>query len=398
MRSIETAIVLLPLLVIVVPVCTYLAVLTVVAPFGLGRHPGRKPPAHRFAIVVPAHDEERVLGRLLASLRELAYPAALFDVVVAADNCSDATAAIARAGGALVFERDDIEHQGKGWALRWLLDELGAAHRSYDAYVLLDADSVVSPNFLAVMNDRLCAGALVVQAYYTVLNLNNTRSELLREASLALVHYLRPAAKMALGASCGLKGNGMAFHRTVIERFGWPAVGLAEDVELHLMLAAAGVLVEFAPEAIVWAEMPATLRGAGGQNERWEAGRLAVLPTRALPLVFAGLRHRNMVAFDAGIEQFVPPLSLPTSVACVCLLAGVVLRLDGVSTAAGVLIAVLGLHTLAGLRLARVSPNVYRAIIHAPTYMVWKVALYVQVVSAGRRERPWVRTVRGATK
>jgi cellulose synthase/poly-beta-1,6-N-acetylglucosamine synthase-like glycosyltransferase len=349
----------------------------------------------RFAVLIPAHDEEPVLARLLASLNQVSYPRRMFDVCVVADNCTDATAAIAAARGARVFERRDPENGGKGLALAWLLKQLAAAGLIYDAYVVLDADSAVSPNFLTAMNERLNAGARVVQGYYTVLPMRGTRAESLRQAALALVHFLRPAAKTALGASCGLKGNGMCFHHAVIERFGWPSAGLAEDVEFHLMLVEAGIRVSFAPEAVVRAEMPDSLSGSRTQNMRWEAGRLATIRRHALPLLGRGLRRRNVAALDAALEQLTPPLSVPVALAVVVLVAGLLLRLPVVWLSAAAMLAVIALYVLAGLLLARAPLRVYRALLHAPIYIGWKAFLYARAL-AGRGDRRWVRTERVA--
>jgi cellulose synthase/poly-beta-1,6-N-acetylglucosamine synthase-like glycosyltransferase len=394
MRDLLTVALLVPLAVVVAPVCLYLLVLTLAAPFGSVRRRAQGPgPVHRFAVLVPAHNEEPVLARLLASLQSLSYPANLYDVIVVADNCTDATAAIGRARGAIVYERQDTVNAGKGHALRWLLGEMERAGKVYDAYIVLDADSAVSPNFLWAMSERLRGGAKVVQAYYTVLPVRNSRAESLREAALALVHFLRPAAKTVLRASAGLKGNGMCFHRAVIERFGWPAHGLAEDVEFHLMLVQAGIRVEFAPEAVVRAEMPDSLGGSDSQNMRWEAGRLATIRAQALPLLWRGLRRRDIAALDAAIEQLVPPLSVPVALGVVVLVAGAVLQLTLAWVSAAALLGVIAFYILAGLFLADVPGRVYRALLHAPVYIGWKVLLYARAL-LGRRERRWVRTER----
>lgn len=393
MRSGETIALVVPLLAVGLPLCLYLAVLTVAAPFGARRrrYPWRL--ARRFAILVPAHNEEPVLARLLTSLEQLTYPRELIETFVVADNCTDATDVVARTHGAFVFRREDAERVGKGYALQWLLDEMKAAGRVYDAYVVLDADSVVSPNLLAVMNSRLDAGARVVQAYYTVLPLGASRAEALREAALALVHFLRPAAKTALGLSCGLKGNGMCFDRAVIDRFGWPSAGLAEDVEFHLMLVAAGMRVIFASEALVWAEMPISLQASQSQNLRWEAGRLATIRSQALPLLLRGLRARNLAAVDAAFEQLVPPLSVTAALVCAGLLGGVILQLPVVWLVAGPLVTVLAAYVLCGLLLARVRLQVCRVLPAAPIYVGWKVILYLRALRT-RGERRWVRTQR----
>jgi cellulose synthase/poly-beta-1,6-N-acetylglucosamine synthase-like glycosyltransferase len=393
MTAAASLLVLILLLALVAPVCLYCLLLTGVAPFGLRRRPPAARVLRRFAVLVPAHNEEAVLGRLLDSLAALDYPPELVRVCVVADNCTDGTAAVARAQGALVVERRDPERSGKGYALAWLLAELERMGQRFDAYVIVDADSVLSANFLHAMNRRLEAGARAVQAYYTVLPVRGTAAERLREAALALVHYLRPAGKAALGLSCGLKGNGMCFDRSVVERFGWPVAGLAEDVEMHLLLVAAGVRVAFAPEAVVWAEMPPTLGGARGQNLRWEAGRLTALRRQALPLLRRALVRRDLVALDAALEQLVPPLSVPVLLSGLGLVAGVLLRAPVVAGTAAAIVALLALHVLAGLALARAPGRAYRALAMAPLYMGWKAWIYGRAL-VGRVERRWVRTAR----
>jgi cellulose synthase/poly-beta-1,6-N-acetylglucosamine synthase-like glycosyltransferase len=346
----------------------------------------------RFAVLVPAHDEEAVLGRLLANLLALDYPRDLVRICVVADNCTDRTAALARGYGVDVFEREDRVRVGKGYALQWLLNQLDGEGYRPDAYVIVDADSALSANYLTAMNARLNSGAAIAQAYYTVLPVHNTRSEALREAALALVHFLRPCAKTALGASCGLKGNGMCFSRAVIERFGWPTAGLAEDVEFHLLLIHAGLRVEFVPEAIVRGEMPPSLRAAGGQNMRWEAGRLATIRRQALPLLAQGVRARSATMVDAALEQFLPPLSVPALLAAAVLILAVLAR-SWAAWPAGAACVVLALYVGVGLVLARAGARVYRSLLLAPVYMIWKLVLYTRAL-AGPRERRWVRTER----
>src|SRR5205823_13036076 len=65
------------------------------------------PPAHSFAVLIPAHDEETTLPATLRSLAVLDYPPALARVRVVADNCTDGTAAVARAAGAACVVRND---------------------------------------------------------------------------------------------------------------------------------------------------------------------------------------------------------------------------------------------------------------------------------------------------
>jgi cellulose synthase/poly-beta-1,6-N-acetylglucosamine synthase-like glycosyltransferase len=346
----------------------------------------------RFAILVPAHNEALVIERLLASLAAQRYPRDNYDVYVVADNCSDETAALSRRAGAIVHERRDDARRAKGYALRWLL-EIVRARTTYGAYLVFDADSVITPNFLLRMDARLAAGSRVVQAYYGVLNGSDSPVAALREAALASLHLVRPLGRSALGLSCGLKGNGMCFEARTLERQGWASVGLAEDVELHLALVRQRVRVDFAPEAVVRADMPVTLAAAYSQNVRWEAGRLATVRGEVIGLLRDGLMSRDLVQIDAAVEQLVPPLSVAIAMSFTCALVGAI-----TGNTAAVALGLFGtgglmLHVLAGLVAARAPATVYRALMLTPAYLVWKLMLYARATKTPAGHA-WVRTER----
>ncbi len=86
--------------------CLYLLVLTLLS--ARLRLPPPSLRRVRFDIVVPAHDEAEVIERTVRSLLRLDWPRDAFRVLVIADNCSDATASLARACGAGVLERQRL--------------------------------------------------------------------------------------------------------------------------------------------------------------------------------------------------------------------------------------------------------------------------------------------------
>lgn len=106
----------------------------------------------RCTVLIPAHDEEAVLGRTLASLgRQSRRPDR---VVVVADNCTDATVRIARERGAEVVETvGNDEH--KAGALNQVLAVLLPDTDVHDVVLVMDADSSVTPDFLKTAVGRL---------------------------------------------------------------------------------------------------------------------------------------------------------------------------------------------------------------------------------------------------
>jgi cellulose synthase/poly-beta-1,6-N-acetylglucosamine synthase-like glycosyltransferase len=354
-------------------------------------------PRYRFALLVPAHNEELLLPRLLQSFADLAYPPDLYDVHVVADNCTDNTAVFASAAGAFVHERTNLQERGKGYALRWLLTRLAERGLRYDAYVIIDADSVVSANLLAVLSAHLAQGDQAIQCYYGVLNAGESWPSALRYVALTLFNGLRPRGRDTLRLSAGLRGNGMCFAAPIIERFGWDAFTLAEDAEFHLVLVGAGVRVAYAGEATVLADMPTSLRQSQSQNVRWERGRLHLLRTYALPLLADAVRRRDAMRLDAVAEGFVPPLAVLMGLSSLSFALTAILRLRAARRLSALVLLGQALYTLVGLRLAGAGVRAYLALFMAPVYIVWKVWIYLIAAIGLRGKHQWVRTERSAT-
>ncbi len=366
----------------------------------------------RLAVVIPAHDEEPVLAATLASLRAQEYPAALFEVVVVADNCSDATAAIARTAGAMVLERFDPVRRGKGYALDWALARLLAGARPADAFVVVDADTLVAPDFLARMAARIAAsgGALgfcALQGRYGVLNASEGWRSTLMAAAFDLFNHLRPLGCERLGLAVGLKGNGMAFSRGVLERARWSGESVTEDIDFGLdLLRDLGLRVAYVPEARVLAQMPTTAAQATSQRARWEGGRGRLLRQRALPLFRDGLRRRDLCLCHAAVELALPPLA---ELAALLLIWGGTIAAGQwtgwLAAAAGWRIALggaafgLAVYVLGGFYAAGAPRAAYLVLLLTPFYSAWKLALQARRMvgqrapgTAGGLE--WVRTQR----
>lgn len=379
--------------VLLAAVVGYLLLLTVAALFARRKTPAREgPPSARFVILVPAHNEELLLPKLLENLNALDYPRELYATHVVADNCSDRTAELGRRAGAIVHERFNTELRGKGYALEWLLEQIWEQQVPHDAVVILDADSVVSTNFLRVMDTRLARGERVVQAYYAVLHPEGSWGVGIRAAALAVLHYLRPLGRMVLGGSTGLKGNGMVFTADVLRKHRWSAA-LTEDIEYHMELIQAGERAMFAPDAVVWAEMPHSMGAAQSQNERWEKGRMEMVRRFVPSLLRAALGRRSFLLFDAAVEQLIPPFSVVTGLSLLCLALALVLGAPGALALAAFIVLGQAVYIAVGLVLAGTPRQVYLALLFAPLFIVWKLWLYLRLL-LGVKPRSWIRTAR----
>jgi len=384
--------ILLALEVILLVPLLYLVLLTFAGLFYRPTKLSMHVPRSRFAVLVPAHNEEKLLPKLMESLCRTAYPAKLVRIFVVADNCTDETANAVAGYNCRVFERHDNEKIGKGYALEWLLEQTRPQADRFDAYVFLDADCEVSPNFLSVMDARLQRGELAVQAYYATANPTESWVSSLRYIALVLLHHARPGGREVLGLSCGIFGTGMVLHRSVLDKYGWQTHGLAEDAEYYMLLTENGVRVSFAREAEVLSAMPASLRAARSQNERWEKGRFEVARQYVPRFLWDGLRTGSAMKIDAAIEQAIPPLAI-VGLAGVVLLAASITAGNWPAITAG--IAVLGaiaLHVVVSLIAVMPPLTVFLSVAYIPWYAVWKLSLYLRVMKPGRQK--WVRTER----
>ncbi len=381
------------------PACLYLALLSLVSVV-----PRRQPSGSRsrFAIVVPAHNEAQQIGATVASLKALDYPSAQFDIVVVADNCSDGTAACARAAGATVLERQDAQLRGKGYALEHAFAHLLQLDR-HDAAVVVDADTLVSQNLLRAFAGRLEQGALAVQGHYGVSNPQASWRTRLMTVALAMFHRLRSLGRERLGVSAGLRGNGMCFTLQLLRQHPHKAFGLVEDVEYGIAIGRGGVRIAYADDARVYGEMVSNAAGSQTQRQRWEGGR-SQLVRQVLPgLVGEALRRGDAMLLDLACDLAVPPLA--TLGLSVVVQLGLVAALWGLS-AGGTLVWVatclaaanaLGLvaYVGRGAVLSELGLGALTALMWAPIYVVWK---FVLMLRPGRKNQAWVRTQRETEK
>jgi 1,2-diacylglycerol 3-beta-glucosyltransferase len=330
----------------------------------------------RFLVLIPAHNEERVIRGCLEAIAADRRPGDL--VLVVADRCTDATAEIARGFGVRVLERGQAEEPGRAAARQAGLEH--ARTLDWDAVVMLDADSVISPGFFAGCERAFAAGAHAVQA----------RSESLKgrtlatEASLAaftLQGVTLPRGRDRLDLCVRLRGTGMAIRRDVAlaHRFRAPA---SEDLFFTLDLLMDGVRCRHVEAARLHSQGASSWNDFGGQKVRYEAGRMAAARAFLPRLLRRALRRGDLACADAAWFLATPPFAL----AVLSLLLGFAL---GCVAQAWTVAAVLagGLLTLAavlvtGLIQARAGARTWLALLVAPWYLAWKAAVQLRALAS----------------
>ena len=234
---------------------------------------------HRFAVLIAARNEEKVLPHLLHSIALQDYPAHLIDTYVVADNCTDSTAQVAAEGGAFVFVRTDSTHVGKGRALDYLLDRIkdSGRYESYDAFLVFDADNVLDTAYFTNINRTCGAG---YQAFCGYRNSKNFGANWISAGHA--MWYLHDCVQLnlsryLLGISCSVTGTGLGFTRQLLEkRGGWKFFTLTEDIEFSVWCALKGVRIAYCHDAILYDEQPENLTFSFRQRVRWVQGTIQV--------------------------------------------------------------------------------------------------------------------------
>jgi cellulose synthase/poly-beta-1,6-N-acetylglucosamine synthase-like glycosyltransferase len=226
-------------------------------------------------VVIPARDEAAVIGGTLLALSIGMGPADQLHVV--ADHCRDATERIAYEAGANVYRRDNGGPAGKGQALRWWLEETKEEASADDIIVVLDADSLVAPNFFDSIRQRISRGECVIQTRVEPVVRTSSPVTRLAAYSETTEQKVSDAFRAFLGWPVRLRGTGMAFRRSLLEEVCISLNTFVEDVEMTLQLGAKKVPISFAHETYVADPKPNDQDGAVRQRARWMKGQTQVV-------------------------------------------------------------------------------------------------------------------------
>ena len=267
---------------------------------------------HKFMAIVPAHNEEAVIKNLVESLNAQDYPKELYDVYVIADNCTDATAEIAKNAGAKVYKRFDAEHKTKGFALNWFLQQKIKENADYDAFCVFDADNIVDKNFLKNMNKKLCQGEEIVQGYRDIKNPTDSWIT----AGYAIFYWMMNRfyhlARYNLGLSPLINGTGFMVKFDVVKPDGWQTITLTEDIEFSLINISKGRKLGWATDAIVYDEQPVHFDQSWSQRSRWTVGHLQCMKHYTKDLANGVKEHKTMMNFDGLLYMFGIPMMILT--------------------------------------------------------------------------------------
>ena len=266
---------------------------------------------HKYAVLVAARNEEAVIGNLIDSIRQQDYPAELVDIFVVADNCdeTDRTAEVSRQMGAICYERHDLDHRTKGFALQYLVECIRRDYGidAYEGYFIFDADNLLKEDFISRMNDSFDAGEKIVTSYRNTKNFDDNWIS----ASYG-IHWLRTVrhehrARSLFRLATRIQGTGFLFAWEVIKD-GWNYTSLTEDRAFCADAVANGYKISYNNDAEFYDEQPVDMKTAWVQRVRWAKGHLQAFVETGPQLA----KHIFVTGGKANSPEMVGDKPLPT--------------------------------------------------------------------------------------
>ncbi|MDO5411131.1 MAG: glycosyltransferase family 2 protein [Lachnospiraceae bacterium] len=230
---------------------------------------------HKYAILIPARNEEAVVGNLLKSIKRQDYNQDLITTFVIADNCTDHTAEVARQQGAVCYERFNNQDRTKGFALEFLFNRIEEDYGidSFEGYFVFDSDNLLNRNYISKMNDAFDSGEKIITSYRNTKNFDENWV-----ASTYALHWLRSIrfrhrARSFLHLATNIQGTGFLFANELVKD-GWHYTSLTEDRAFTADAVAHGYEISYQDEAVFYDEQPTSLRIALRQRTRWSKGHM----------------------------------------------------------------------------------------------------------------------------
>jgi hypothetical protein len=224
------------------------------------------------SIVIPARNEAPLIGECVEALGHQTLGASTLEVIVVAAGEDDTAGAAARVAAGLPFGRFEVvplASGGKNAAL-----QRGCARATAPIIVLLDADTVVEPDAVAVLA-RAVRNGPERAVHGAALPRFDTRISRYWELNRRLVKELRFDGKLS-GELVAMRRVSLTGHDP--QALFPDTVGAKDDLHLGRALAARGCAIGYAREARAVTMVPWTLRALASTMLRSRRSLMTLLP------------------------------------------------------------------------------------------------------------------------
>jgi len=246
----------------------------------------------KYAVMIAARNEDKVIAQLVASIKKQNYPADLITIFVVADNCTDNTADVAREAGAVVYERVNPppKLRKKGCALDFLVRNIEKDYgvANFDGFFIFDADNLLSPSYITEMNKAFANPAF--DFWNSYINVKNFGTSFISSFSSITLYAdtfgsMRPMS--LLGLSKRKRGTGCLVRSHFLNN-GYPWQNMCEDKQFTISAVSRGYRSQYVEAAEFFDEQPQNFRVIMRQRMRWAKGNF-LLFCRCVPRLLVAL-------------------------------------------------------------------------------------------------------------
>lgn len=253
------------------------------------------------SIMVPAHNEGKVIIQTVRSLLALDYPKDRYEIIVINDNSSDNSKELLEklqqqfSDRQLICIHTDATTGGKGKSNAL---NIGFERSKGEIIAIYDADNTPEKNALrylvAEMMHDSSLGA-VIGKFRTRNRDANLLTRFINIETLSF-QWMAQAGRWNLFKLCTIPGTNFILRRTIVEAIGgWDVNAIAEDTEISFQIYRLGYRIKFQPKSVTWEQEPQTLKVWFKQRTRWVKGNIYVI-VKNIPLLFN--RSSRKVRFD----------------------------------------------------------------------------------------------------
>lgn len=234
-------------------------------------------PKTKFAILVPARNESNVISHILESFLNLQYPRDLFEVFVIIESEDDPTNKIVQDYGFKVIVRPTLEgRRTKGFALDDAYQYIKSNNLDFDAFMVFDADNIVSKDYLIHMNNVYQSGYQVGVGYRSFTNSSTNWITATSATLFSFMNQFTSRGRSMLFKKATLTGTGYFISREIVDGIGyWYWTGMTEDVELTAYCFYHNIKMHYYPHAVYYDEEPTDFKTMHNQHTRWVWGYFA---------------------------------------------------------------------------------------------------------------------------
>lgn len=300
---------------------------------------------HKFAILIPARNESKVIEGILNSIKEQNYDHALLDTFVIVESEDDPTCEIVKKyPGTHIFVRQHLELKGKGHALDEVVKHIFSSGEKFDAFFICDADNILSKNFIAEMNKCYEAGFDIAVGYRNSKNWNGGWIASGSALTFSMVNTFQNKGRARFNQKVVLSGTGFYVASHILEKLGgWKFFELTEDVEFSMFCIVNDLKATYNEYAEFYDEQPTKLKVSWNQRLRWVKG-FTTVQKKYKKKLFKGMlfdKHNKLSKYEYVVNILPVVCLLVTAIAYAAfnLVFGIVCSAKGVPLATWVWIA-----------------------------------------------------------